>query len=69
MTEVELEILRLRLRVEVHQELLRGLYTGLANSSPTAAQVFRDQFAILHQERFKNRDSKSSASDIGHDCC
>ena len=40
MTEVELEILRLRLRVEVHQELLRGLYTGLANSSPTAAQVF-----------------------------
>jgi hypothetical protein len=53
MTEVELEILRLRLRVEVHQELLRGLYTGLANSSPTAAQVFRDQFAILRQERSK----------------
>jgi cobalamin biosynthesis protein CbiG len=51
MTEAELENLRLRLRVEVHQELLRGLYTGLANSSPTAAQGFRNQFAILRQGR------------------
>ena len=33
MTENELEILRLKLRIEVLQLLLRGLYTGLANSS------------------------------------
>ena len=51
MTEVELKILRLRLRQEVHQELLRGLYTGLANSSPTAAQAFRDRFADLRRNR------------------
>jgi hypothetical protein len=49
MTEVELEILRSRLRQEVHQLLLRGLYTGLANSSPTAAQTFRDQCADLRK--------------------
>jgi hypothetical protein len=50
MTETELEILRLRLRAEVHQLLLRGLYTGLANSSPTAAQEYRRQFAALRKQ-------------------
>jgi hypothetical protein len=44
MTEIELEILRLRLRAEAHQVLLRGLYTGLANISPAVAQSCRDQF-------------------------
>jgi hypothetical protein len=29
------------------------LYTGLANSSPTAAQAFRDQFARLRQDHSK----------------
>jgi hypothetical protein len=53
MTEVELEILRLRLRAEVHQVLLRGLYTGMANTSPSAAQGVRDQFAKLRQEHSK----------------
>jgi hypothetical protein len=42
MTEIELEILRLRLRAEVHQVLLRGLYTGLANISP----ALRNHIAI-----------------------
>lgn len=50
MTEVELEILRLRLRLEVHQVLLRRLYTALANSLPSGPQPFRDQFAILRRE-------------------
>jgi hypothetical protein len=53
MTGVELEILRLRLRAEVHQVLLRGLYTGMANTSPTAAQMFRDQFVTLRREHSK----------------
>ena len=33
MTKGELEILRLKLRIEILQLLLRQLYTGLANSS------------------------------------
>lgn len=53
MTEAELEILRLRLRVEIHQMLLRGLYTGLANIGPTAAQMCRDQFAALRRDHAK----------------
>ena len=53
MTEAELEILRLKLRLEVHQVLLRGLYSGLANISPDAAQTCRNQFAALRQEHSK----------------
>lgn len=47
MTEPELEILRLKLSLEVHRVLLRGLYTMLANTSPAAAQAQRDRFAEL----------------------
>jgi hypothetical protein len=53
MTETDLEILRLRLRLEVHQVLLRGLYTGLANISATVAQSCRDQFAKVRSEHAK----------------
>ena len=53
MTEGELDILRIKLRLEVFHVLLRGLYTGLANSSPTAAQACRDQFSALRQEQAK----------------
>jgi hypothetical protein len=51
MTEGELEILRLKVKVEVLQLLLRGLYTGLANSSPGGAQAYRDQFSYLRKEQ------------------
>jgi len=52
-TKGELEILRLKLRIEILQLLLRKLYTGLANSSPAAGQAFRDQFSALRQEHSK----------------
>jgi hypothetical protein len=45
MTENELEILRLKLKLEAHQVLLRGIYTGLANSSLTGPRAYRDPFA------------------------
>ena len=50
MTEAELEAFRLKMQVQVLRVLVEGLYTGLANSSPDAAQVLRDQFARLRQE-------------------
>jgi hypothetical protein len=53
MTEIKLEILRLKLKIEVHHVLLRGLYTGLANSSPTGPQAYRDRFADLRREHSK----------------
>jgi hypothetical protein len=53
MTKDELEMLRLRLRVETLLLVIRMLYTGLANSSPTAVQAFRDQFARLRQAHSK----------------
>jgi len=50
MTKEELEIFRLKVRVEALRVLVRGLYTGLANSSPTAKQALRERFAILRKE-------------------
>jgi len=53
MTESELEILRIKMRLEVHQVLLRMLYTGLANSSPNGTQPYRDKFDALRKEHGK----------------
>lgn len=53
MTEGELEILRLKLRLDVHQVLLRCLYTALANSVPGGAQAYRDRFSALREEHSK----------------
>lgn len=53
MTEAELEICRLKMKFEVHLVLLHGLYTGLANSSPSAGQALREKFAALRQEHAK----------------
>ena len=50
MTEAELEIFRLKMKLEVHLVLLRGLYTGLANSSPTAGQALQDRFEALRKD-------------------
>ena len=49
MTEAELELVRLKMKIEALYALVHGLYTGLANSSPIAAKGFRDQFAALRQ--------------------
>ncbi len=53
MTERELEILRLKVKIEVLHVLLRGLYTGLANSSPNGARAYRDRFSMLRLEHAK----------------
>ncbi len=53
MTEAELEILRLKLRIEVLQTMVRGLYTGLANMSPGGGRAYRDRFAALRQDHSK----------------
>jgi hypothetical protein len=53
MTETELEIVRLKVRMEVLRILSRALYTGLANTSPTVAQTIRDRFSNLRQEHDK----------------
>jgi hypothetical protein len=53
MTEGELQTLRLKARLEVLQVLIRGLYTGLANISPNAAQGWRNRFAELRKEHAK----------------
>ena len=50
MTPEELELVRIKVRLEAIYVLLRGLYTGLANTSPTAAQAFRDSFQDLRQQ-------------------
>jgi hypothetical protein len=52
-TENDLEILRLKVRIEALQLLIRTLYSGLANTSPTAAQTCREQFARLRQDHGK----------------
>ena len=49
MTEAQLELLRIRLQIEAIRVLVRGLYTGLARSSPTASQAFRARFAELRK--------------------
>ena len=53
MTEKELDIIRIKIKTEILQVLLRGLYTGLANSSPTAAQACRDRFEALRKDHAK----------------
>lgn len=44
---MELDLFRLKVQLEVLRVLLRGLCTGLANSSPSAAEFVRAHFANL----------------------
>jgi hypothetical protein len=53
MTEDELEMFRLKVRVEALRVLVRGLYTGLANSSPNGGQAVRERFAALRAKHSK----------------
>jgi hypothetical protein len=50
MTESELENVRLRVQQEVLLLLVRGLYTGLANSSPASAASLLETFASLRKD-------------------
>ena len=50
MTETDLELWRLKAKIEAIRVLLRVLYTGMANSSPTGAESLRDRFAALRQD-------------------
>jgi hypothetical protein len=52
-TEAELQMVRISANLEAIRTLLRGLYTGLANTSPNAAQVIREKFAALRTEQQK----------------
>lgn len=52
MTEQELEIIRLRIRLDVQQVLTHNLYTLLANSSPGLAHGFRQIFATLRAKQY-----------------
>jgi hypothetical protein len=53
MTEEELEIVRLKLKMEVHLVLLRMLYSGLANTVQGAGDAIRAKFAELRAEHDK----------------
>ena len=66
MTEEELEILRLRMQIHALQVLVTMLYTSLAQSSPTAPQDLRDQFASLrsNHERIALTGLKPGYSDL-----
>lgn len=50
MTQEELEALRIKAQLEALRVLMRMLYTGLANSSSSAAIEARAKFAALRQE-------------------
>lgn len=51
MTKEELEVLRLKLQLQVHLELIRALYSALAGTSPALAQRFREGFQTARKER------------------
>ncbi|HLQ27545.1 MAG TPA: hypothetical protein VK138_16895 [Acidiferrobacterales bacterium] len=53
MTEQELEIFRLKTQIQALQVLVAMLYSGLANSSPSAAQALREKLSSLRQEHSK----------------
>ena len=49
MTPSELEHFRLKAQLEALRILVRGLYTGLANGSPSASENLRLRFAELRK--------------------
>lgn len=53
MTPEELDLFRLKVRVAVLLNLVRGLYTGLANSSPAAHEALLEKFSALRQDHSK----------------
>lgn len=49
MTEQELQILQLRMKIEALYILVRGLYSGIVGTSPTGIEYLKRQFAALRQ--------------------
>ena len=50
MTEDELEVLRLKVRILALESLVRALCTGLARTLPSARQAMLDQFQLFRQK-------------------
>ena len=50
MSPQELELMQMKIKTEVLLTLIRGLYTGLANSSPAAMEASKQTFAALRKE-------------------
>ena len=50
MSPQELELMQIKIKTEILLTLLRGLYTGLANSSPTAMEGIKQNFANLRKQ-------------------
>lgn len=50
MSPQELELMQMKIKTEVLLTLLRGLYTGLANSSPSALEGAKRNFANLRKQ-------------------
>jgi hypothetical protein len=53
LTPEQLEIFRLKVQLEALRVLVRGLFTGIANSSPTGPDTMRQRFAELRNEHGK----------------
>ena len=50
MSPEELELMRIKIKSDILLTLLRGLYTGLANSSPSAREALKLNFAALRKQ-------------------
>jgi len=50
MTEDELRVLRLQVRIVALEALVHALCTGLARTLPDARQAIRDQFQVFRQK-------------------
>ena len=53
MTPEELELFKVKAQVLALQVMLRGLYTGLAKGSPSAASSLREEFSALRKDHAK----------------
>jgi hypothetical protein len=49
MTEADLDLLRLKFKVEVQHVLIKALYISLARTAPNGRKMLEDQFAMLRQ--------------------
>ncbi len=53
MSETDLEIFRLKMRLESVYVLLRALFSGIVNSAPDDSKAFLEAFAQLRKEHDK----------------
>ena len=67
MTESELELLRIKLRMEALQILLRGLYVAAANALPDAAPALLGEICRASQSSVTNFPERRPSRVVGHD--